>query len=234
MNKLGYESFDAVMERGAVALSPEEFEAAANATDAVILDVRDKTDFVKGFIPNAIFIGLDGSFAPWVGALIPDLRQAILIVAPAGKEEETVKRLSRVGYDNSIGYLKGGFAAWQADGREVDQIETIDVGQLAETYQKDKAIPILDVRKPSEWEGEHIEGSQNFALDYINSNMHKVEKDKHYYLHCRSGYRSTIATSILKARGFENLVNVIGTFEGIAASSIPTSNFVCPSTKASA
>lgn len=234
LNKLGYESFDTVMERGAVALSPKQFEDAANATDAVILDVRDKAEFVAGFVPNSIFIGLDGTFAPWVGALIPDLQQAILIVAPEGQEEETVKRLSRVGYDHAIGYLKGGFKAWADDGREVDRLESISVSELEKRYQADPRIHILDVRKPSEWEGAHIESGRNFPLDFISSNMHKVDQGTTYYLHCRSGYRSTIAASILRARGFEQLVNVIGTFEEIEASAIPTSDFVCPSTKVSA
>jgi glyoxylase-like metal-dependent hydrolase (beta-lactamase superfamily II)/rhodanese-related sulfurtransferase len=230
LNKKGYGSFDDVMKRGAVALSPREFEAAANETDALILDVRPKEDFVKGFIPNSIFIGLDGTFAPWVGALIPDLQQEILIVAPEGEEAETVKRLARVGYDNSIGYLKGGFDAWKKEGREVDTIETIDLSTLVELYEKDESIPILDVRKPGEWSSEHIKTAQHFALDFINSNMAEISKDTKYYMHCRSGYRSTIAASILKARGFEKLVNVFGTFEDIVASTIPTSATICPKT----
>jgi glyoxylase-like metal-dependent hydrolase (beta-lactamase superfamily II)/rhodanese-related sulfurtransferase len=232
MNKMGYESFDQVMKRGAHALSPKEFEDAANATDAVILDVRDKEEFVKGFIPNSIFIGLDGSFAPWVGALIPDLQQAILIVAPDGREEETVKRLSRVGYDNSIGYLKGGFAAWEKDGREVDHLKSVDPKAFAKVFAEDPSIKVLDVRKPSEWEGEHIENSDNFPLDYISSNMHAISKDEAYYLHCRSGYRSTVAASILKARGFEKLIDVVGTLEDISAAGVPLTDYVCPTKKA--
>ena len=231
LNKTGYESFDQVMQKGAVALSPREFETVANETDALILDVRDKATFVKGFIPNSVFIGLDGSFAPWVGALIVDLMQPILIVAPAGREEETVKRLARVGYDNSIGYLKGGFEAWAGEGREIDSIETIDVPTFVQKYTEDVSIQILDVRKPGEWSGEHIESAQHFALDYINANMGEIKPDQPYYLHCRSGYRSTVAASILKARGFEHLTNVQGSFEDIASSTIPTTTFVCPSTK---
>ncbi|MEZ4933670.1 MAG: MBL fold metallo-hydrolase [Saprospiraceae bacterium] len=230
LNKKGYGSFDDVMKRGAVALTPREFEAAANETDALILDVRPKEDFVKGFIPNSIFIGLDGTFAPWVGALIPDLQQEILIVAPEGEEADTVMRLARVGYDNSIGYLKGGFDAWKKEGREVDTIETIDLSTLVELYEKDESIPILDVRKPGEWSSEHIKTAQHFALDFINNNMAEISKDTKYYMHCRSGYRSTIAASILKARGFEKLVNVFGTFEDIVASSIPMSATICPKT----
>jgi glyoxylase-like metal-dependent hydrolase (beta-lactamase superfamily II)/rhodanese-related sulfurtransferase len=230
MNKTGYESIDIVMNRGARALSPRAFEAVANETGALLLDVRNKTTFVKGFIPNSIFIGLDGSFAPWVGALITDLRQEILIIAPEGKEEETIKRLARVGYDNAIGYLDGGFDAWKDAGYEVDQIQTINIHDLEKAYTNDSSINILDVRKPGEWSGEHIETAQHFALDYINDNMSAIHKEKLYYLHCRSGYRSTVASSILKSRGYKSLINVQGAFDDITQSSIPTSNYVCPST----
>lgn len=229
LNKTGYESFDRVMRRGAVALTPEAFELIANVEGALILDTRDKTEFVKGFIPNSIFIGLDGSFAPWVGALIPDLQQPILIVAPEGREMEVIKRLARVGYDNSIGYLEGGFAAWEAEGREVDVLETIDVSTFENQYKSGKAIKILDVRKPGEFNAEHIESAQNFALDFINQQMHEIKREDAYYLHCRSGYRSTIAGSILKARGFENLVNVHAAFDDITKSSIPTTAVACSS-----
>lgn len=228
MNKSGYESIDVVMKRGAKALSPKEFEYLANETGALILDVRSKEDFVKGFIPNSIFIGLDGSFAPWVGALVPDLMQAILIVAPQGKNTETVKRLARVGYDNAIGYLEGGFESWVKENRETDSIETIDAATFEKNYS-DK-INVLDVRKPGEFSSEHIENAQNFPLDFINDHMSEVSKSKSYHLHCRSGYRSTIAASILKARGFEKLINVQAKYETISAGSIPTTAYVCPST----
>lgn len=231
LNKSGYESIDVVMKRGNQALSPVAFEAAANETNAIILDVRDKKEFVKGFIPNAIFIGLDGSFAPWVGALVPDLMQPILIVAPIGRETETIKRLARVGYDNAIGYLEGGFESWKKANKEVDTIITIDVKALEKQLSNSTLEShILDVRKPNEWEAEHIEDSENFALDFINQNMAMVNNNTPYTVHCRSGYRSTVACSILKARGFEKLVNIHGTFEDIADSSIKTTAFVCPST----
>jgi len=228
LNKSGYESIDIVMKRGVKALSPRAFEAAANETGALILDVRSKEDFVKGYIPNSIFIGLDGSFAPWVGALIADLQQPILIVAPRGKNKETVKRLARVGYDNSIGYLKGGFETWKKDKREIDKIETISVKKFVKDFTK--RANVLDVRKPGEFSGKHVETAQNFPLDFIDKSMSEVSKNKKYYLHCRSGYRSTVAASILKARGFEKLINVQGKFDDIAASKIPTSDFVCPTT----
>ena len=230
LNKTGYDSFDNVMKRGAVALSPLEFEVVANETDALLLDVRSKEEFVIGFIPNSIFIGLDSSFAPWVGALVPDLQQEILIIAEEGREEETVMRLARVGYDSAVGYLKGGFNAWKNEGKEVETIETIDVSSFEEAYQKNKDIAILDVRKPGEWSSEHIQSAQHFALDFINNNMAEISKDKEYYMHCRSGYRSTVAASILKARGFEKLINVHGSFEEMAASDIPTSAATCPKT----
>ena len=227
LNKMGYESIDVVMKRGAKALSPKEFEIAANETDALILDVRDKKEFVKDFIPNSIFIGLDGSFAPWVGALIPDLMQPILIVAPEGRAEETVKRLARVGYDNTVGYLEGGFESWKKANKEVDQIETIGLDKFVATYEANNDVKILDVRKPDEWSSEHIKSGQNFALDFINSKMAEINKDTLYYMHCRSGYRSTVAASILKARGFEKLVNVQAAFADISTSTIPTSDYAC-------
>ncbi len=229
LNKMGSQSIDEVMKRGARALSPREFELVANETDALVLDVRNKEEFVKGYIPNSIFIGLDGSFAPWVGALVPDLMQPILIVAPVGSEKETVKRLARVGYDNSIGYLKGGFESWKKEGRDIDKIETIDVAELEKQYKANPSMKIVDVRKPGEWEAEHIASSQNVALDFINDNMSQIKKDETYFMHCRSGYRSTIAISILKARGYENLVNIHGTFEDMVETSIPMKEYVCPS-----
>ena len=231
LNKTGYESIDTVMKRGAIALTPAEFEVVANTEGALMLDTRPKEEFVKGFIPNAIFIGLDGSFAPWVGALIPNLQQPILVIASEGREQETVKRLARVGYDNSIGYLNGGFDAWKADGREVDVLETIDLENFEKQYLANPDIKILDVRKPDEFNAEHIESAQHFALDFINEHMHEVRQNDKYYLHCRSGYRSTVAGSILKARGFDNLVNLHGKFNDIMDSQIPTSDYVCSSTQ---
>jgi len=230
LNKKGYGSIDAVMKKGTKALSPRAFETVANEMDALILDVRSKTEFVKGFIPNSIFIGLDGSFAPWVGALIADMKQPILIVAPPRRNKETVKRLARVGYDNSIGYLKGGFESWKAAGKEIDTIETVGADTFVKTYQKNPSINILDVRKPNEWEAAHVENSQNFPLDFINKHMAEVNKTTTYYMHCRSGYRSTVAASILKARGFQNLINVQALFTDLEKSEIPTSAFVCPTT----
>jgi glyoxylase-like metal-dependent hydrolase (beta-lactamase superfamily II)/rhodanese-related sulfurtransferase len=204
MNKAGYDSFATVMERGAVALPPQRFEEIANREAALVLDVRSKEDFVKGFIPNSIFIGIDGSFAPWAGELIPDLQQPILLVTQAGRESETVERLSRVGYDNTLGYLEGGIDAWKAYGGEVDTIDTITAGE----FQPEQAADILDVRKQSEYESGHLRHSRNIPLSTLPSTTNTLDPAKEYYLHCGSGYRSTIASSLLKARGFDHIVNV--------------------------
>jgi hydroxyacylglutathione hydrolase len=227
LNITGYESLDKVMERGTRALTPTEFEVAANETEALIIDTRSKDEFRKGFIPNSIFIGLDGSFASWVGTLVPDLKQEILFVADEGKEEEVVTRLARVGYDNAIGYLKGGFAAWQAEGREIDQIESITVEALADAPD----ATLLDVRRASEWNSEHVLNSLNAPLDYINDSMAKVDANKPYFAYCRSGYRSMVFISILQARGYRHLTDVMGGFNAMKDSgNFDLSEYVCPTT----
>jgi glyoxylase-like metal-dependent hydrolase (beta-lactamase superfamily II)/rhodanese-related sulfurtransferase len=231
MNIQGYDSLDAVLAKGLKALSPAAFEAAANETGAVVLDTRNANDFAKGFVPHSINIGLDGSFAVWVGTLVTDIKHPILIVADEGREEEVVTRLARVGYDNTIGYLKGGFSAWQAEGKEVDTIKTIEVDELAAAIQTDPNAVILDVRKKSEYESEHIEGVENAPLDYINESMLKVHKDKTTYVHCAGGYRSMVFISVLKALGFSNLVNVNGGFAAIKQSGLfKLTDYVCPTT----
>ena len=230
LNKSGYEDIDTVMERGAQALKVPEFLVLAEERDILVLDVRDKEPFVKGHIPGSIYISLDGSFAPWVGALIPDLQQKIILVTPPGREEEAVKRLARVGYDNALGYLEGGFDSWKQAGQEIDTIPTISVDKFLEQYKRDPSIAVLDVRKPGEWEATHATSAQHFALDYINSNMAEIDPDKQYYVHCQSGNRSTIACSILQARGYRNLVNVHGPFDDIKDSGIPVEGS-CPSLK---
>jgi hydroxyacylglutathione hydrolase len=227
INKTGYESIDLVMERGVQALAPEAFELAANAHGALMLDVRGQDEFARGFIPNSIFIGLDGTFAPWVGALIADLQQPILLIAPEGREAEAVMRLARVGYDNTIGYLEGGFAAWKAAGMEVDAFESIDAAEFARRFSRQPDMPVLDVRKPGERNAEFVKGTQHFALDFLSENMAEINRETLYYLHCRSGYRSTITASILKSRGFEQLVNVDAMFEDIAAAGLPIVTEAC-------
>jgi len=231
MNIQGYDSIDKVMERGARALSPLEFEVAANETGALILDTRDPQTFAKGFVPNSINIGIDGSFAVWVGAMIPDLKQEILIVAEPGREEEVVTRLARVGYDFSLGYLKGGFASWKNSSQEIDQIKSISVEELAEIKSNSEGINILDVRKNSEFLSEHVLNAENAPLDYINESMLKVDKDKTYYVHCAGGYRSMVFNSILRARGYDNLIDVDGGFKAIKESEqFEVSEYVCPTT----
>ena len=231
MNIEGYDNIDQVIHRGTQALSPEAFEAAANETGALILDTRAPQTFAKGFIPNAINIGIDGSFAVWVGTLIPDLKQEILIVADEGREAEVVTRLARVGYDFAIGYLNGGMQSWINAGKEVDAIKSISADELAEIQKNHPETAILDVRKNSEHLSEHILGAVNAPLDYVNDSMLKAEKDKTWYVHCAGGYRSMIFASILKARGYDNLIDVSGGFKAIKDSEkFLVSDYVCPST----
>ncbi len=214
LNIKGYDSIDQVLERGKHALDPDAFEALASETGALILDTRDPNRFVEGFIPNSINIGIDGNFAPWVGALVPDINQQILLVADEGRQEEVITRLARVGYDFTIGYLQGGFSAWKKAGRQTDQISTISAQELARKQARD-TLQILDVRKKSEFDSEHVAGAVNAPLDYINESMLGVDKDKTYYVQCAGGYRSVIFISILKARGFDRLVNINGGFNAL-------------------
>ena len=219
MNKEGYDSIDDVMERGSKPMDPNEFEAAANATDALLLDTRDPNTFAQGFIPNSISIGLDGNFAPWVGALITDLKQPILLILEDdSRAEEAITRLSRVGYDNTIGYLKGGFQAWKDAGKQVDSVDNIEPEKLAKQYGE---ADIIDIRKDSEYATGHVKGARNIPLDYINQNMASFKKDEKQYVHCAGGYRSMIASSILKARGYDNVVNILGGFGAIAETDVP-------------
>tara|TARA_A100000171_G_scaffold52317_1_gene70079 strand:+ start:3869 stop:5278 length:1410 start_codon:yes stop_codon:yes gene_type:complete len=229
LNKTGVSGLDEILEKGSVPLDVDTFEAIANHQEALILDTRNQVDFKDGFIPNSIFIGIDGSFAPWVGALITDLKQPIIFLADEGREEEVVTRLSRVGYDNTLGYLKGGIEAWRKAGKEIDTIESIPATQLAEEF-KSGNLNVLDVRKPTEYSAEHIEGAENVALDYINENMDKISKDKTYHIHCAGGYRSMIFSSILKSRGFDKVIDVAGGFKAISETDLPITNFVCPTT----
>lgn len=214
MNKMGYESIDEVRDRGLQELDSGAFKLVWEAEEALVLDTRHQTEFVKGFIPGSIFIGIDDNFAPWVGALITDLKTPILFLADEGREEEIVTRLARVGYDNAIGYLKGGFEAWKAAGEEVDVMEEVTPEAFAKMFDG-KNLKVLDVRRESEYDAEHLLGAENFPLDFINKNMSAVDRDKKYYVHCAGGYRSVIAASILKSRGFENLVNISGGFKGL-------------------
>lgn len=230
MNKQGYESIDAVLERGQHALSADAFEAAANETGALVLDTRDPEMFAKGFVPNSINIGINGNFAPWAGALIPDIKQEILLITEPGREEEVIIRLARVGYDHTIGYLQGGIDAWAAAGKELDNIPSVTAGQLSQLHELG-SLNILDVRRKSEYDSEHIVDAENVPLDYINDGMAEIDKVKTYYVHCAGGYRSMIFASILKARGFDNLINVQGGFAAIKETGkFPVTDYVCPTT----
>jgi glyoxylase-like metal-dependent hydrolase (beta-lactamase superfamily II)/rhodanese-related sulfurtransferase len=229
MNIKGYESVDNVIERGSRAFSPAAFEAYANETRALILDTRPAEVFAKGFIPNSINIGLDGNFAQMVGELILDIKQEILLVTEPGKEEESVIRLSRVGYDNSMGYLEGGISAWIADGRETDAVQRITASDLETVFKAAEPI-IIDVRRKSEYDSEHVLNAINVPLRELNDHLAEIPKEKPFYLHCAGGYRSMIAASILKARGWDNFVDVRGGFKEIKETTIAKSEYVCPTT----
>ncbi|MBK8983734.1 MAG: MBL fold metallo-hydrolase [Ignavibacteria bacterium] len=226
MNKSGYENIDDVMKRGLKAMNAEEFETAANETDAVMLDTRNDKFFNIGFIPNSINISLDGQFAPWVGALIPDVKQQLLIIAEPGREEESVMRLARVGYDNVIGYLDGGFDAWKNAGKEIDTIFRITPEEFEKDFDKNKTI-VIDVRKPGEYDSEHVDGAVNIPLDFINDNLAEFPKDKDFIIHCGGGYRSMTAASILKSRGWENFKEVEGGYDEIKLTRVPKTDVVC-------
>jgi glyoxylase-like metal-dependent hydrolase (beta-lactamase superfamily II)/rhodanese-related sulfurtransferase len=229
MNKEGYEDIQTVLESGTKPLSAEAFEVAANETAAIVLDVRHQDDFAKGHIPQSIFIGIDGGFAPWVGAMVGNVAQPILLVTPEGREEETVTRLARVGFDNTLGFLKGGIEAWKNADKQVDVVEGIDADELKNIIEKNK-IEIFDVRKPGEYLSEHITEAHNTPLDFINDHMSEFPSNKPFYIHCAGGYRSMIAASILKSRGIHNLIDVKGGFGKIKESGIEISDYVCPST----
>ncbi len=213
LNKMGYGAIDHVMETGLKALNVADIELLQQQEDVLLLDVRDKWDFVKGYVPGSVFIGLDGSFAPWVGALIEDLNQKIVVIAPTGREEEAVRRLARVGYDNTIGYLKGGFEIWSNAGKKIKQIETLNIDTFAEFYINHPKIPVIDIRKPGEFESSHLTSAVNKPLDFIHDWLSSFDPSEKTYLHCRSGYRSTVASSLLSKHGKSNVVNVIGSFD---------------------
>lgn len=223
MNKQGAKPLEEIMETGMKAWTPEEFENVAESTGALLLDVRDAAVFAKGYIPNSINIGVEGQFAPWVGALITDLTQPILLITDAGKEEETITRLARVGYDNTIGYLKGGIAAWQAAGNEVDEVHSISPQQFEQEYAN---AHVLDIRRVNEYETEHLVNAENKPLDYINDWMPELDKNKQYYIHCAGGYRSMITASILKARGYNNITEIAGGYNAIKATGVPRTSAV--------
>ena len=228
MNKQGYESFETVLNNGMRSLSPDEFEAAAENTNALILDTRSNQVFYKGFIPQSVNIGLDGDFAPWVGALIMNVKQPLLLVTEVGMEKETVTRLSRVGFDNILGHLKGGFNAWLQSGKEADVVNRITPQQFAANVQigTDK---VVDIRKETEYAAEHVAEAFNRPLSSINDWVKNINPDEHFFIHCAGGYRSMIASSILQARGYRNFTEVAGGFKAIAETNVPKTDFVCQS-----
>jgi hydroxyacylglutathione hydrolase len=226
INKQGYESFDSILERGNIPLDIETFEAMADHEGALVLDTRNKEDFTAEHIPNSIFIGLDGSFAPWVGALIPDLKQAIVFVCDEGREEEVVTRLSRVGYDNTLGFLKGGMKAWKDAGKDLSSVSQMKADDVL--GKRDAGSKVLDVRKPGEYGAEHVEDAITLPLDFINQDLSKINRDDEYMVHCASGYRSVVFISILQARGFNNLVDIEGGFKALQETAIPVTDYVCP------
>jgi len=229
MNKEGYEDFDDVLERGTTALSPGAFETAANETGAIVLDVRHQDDFVKGHIPRSIFIGLNGEFAPWVGALIADVAQPLLLVIPEGKEEEAITRLSRVGFDGTMGFLKGGFESWKKALKEYDTITSIPAAQVSEAINAKNAA-VFDVRKESEYASEHLQDAENTPLNNLNDYLAEFPEKETFFIHCAGGYRSVIAASILKSRGIHNFIDIAGGFGALKETNVKATDYVCPTT----
>jgi len=229
MNKGVFDSIDDIFEKGLVALSPQEFEDKANQFNALIIDTREPQTFAKGFIPNSINIGLNGQFAPWVGALVTDLKQELLLVTEEGKAEEAITRLARVGYDHTIGFLDGGITAWLAAGKEIDQIKSISATEFETIMNSQATVNALDVRKPGEYESEHLEATLARPLDYINDWTNEINPEETYYIHCAGGYRSMIAASILKARGINNVIDIAGGYGAIKDTNLKRTDFACPS-----
>jgi len=229
LNIKGYASLDSVLKRSNIGLAATEFEALANQKDVIVLDVRHENDFIKSHIPNSLFIGIQGNFAPWVGALIGDVAQKLLVVVPEGREEETITRLSRVGFDHVLGYLKGGIAAWTSAGFETDEITSLSPETFA--LQLTSSSIVIDARKPGEFEAEHVKNALNLPLDTIYENFQSVPRDETFFLHCAGGYRSVIMASILKSRGINNLINIEKGFNGIKETAVPCTQFECPSSK---
>lgn len=229
LNKKGYKDVDKVLSEGKNPLKPTEFEYTAENTEAIILDVRHQDEFAKGHIPNSIFIGINGGFAPWVGTLIKDVNQAILLVCHDDHLEETIMRLSRVGFDNVIGYLEGGYSKWEAEHKEIATVDTISSEEFASIIAKEN-LHVMDVRKENEYISEYVLSAKNTPLDYLNQFMGEYSKENTNYIHCAGGYRSMIACSILKSRGVHNIVDVQGGFTAIKNTTVPISGFVCPST----
>ena len=224
MNKNGYKSIDEVLNQGTKNLTLEQFDHAVDG-GALILDVRTQFEYVKGALKDALFIGLNGAFAMWVGALIEDINQPIVLICPDGKEEEAVLRLARVGYNNCLGYLSGGIETAVNTGKKLESITSISADELEQVYASSN---VIDVRKPGEWEAEHLEGAAHYALDFMNTDLNVLDKNKTYHIHCAGGYRSVIAISLLKQNGYTKLIDVAGGYGAIKKTNLARTAFVCP------
>ena len=228
MNRGDIPSLESVKEKGLRALTPDQVELIVESEGALVLDTRAPQTFKDGFVPRSINIGLKGDFGPWVGAMIPDVKQPLVIVAEEGSEDEAVTRLARVGYDNVLGYLNGGIDAWKGAGRDVDALQSISAEELVKNMKADK-WKVFDVRKPSEWKAEHLEHAKHASLQMLNDHLAEFGKEGTNYVHCAGGYRSMIAASVLKARGIHNVVDVAGGFAAIKKTGLPTTGSICPS-----
>jgi len=228
MNKTNITTFETVLNKGLQPLQAVELETILEHSSALVLDTRSSADFCKGFIPQSVNIGISGDFAPWVGAMIANVEQPIVLVTDEGKEAEAVTRLSRVGFDNILGFLKGGIEAWQKAGFELDQVHRITAQQFAEEFVPDQSM-VIDVRKESEYKAEHVNDAFNKPLASVNEWIKGINPNRHFYLHCAGGYRSMIAASILKARGYHNFSEIAGGFNEISKTNIPKTDFVCAS-----
>lgn len=230
LNRMGYESIDEVMTRGLVELEVEEFAKMADEKGTLVIDTRSEKDFVKGFVPGAYYMGIDGSFATWVGTLIEDLQTPFLVVADKGREEEIVTRLARVGYDHVVGFLKGGFEAWKAAGKAFNTLPEVSAEELAQKLHVGEQLNVLDVRKESEYSSQHIDGFTNFPLDFIKQNLNQLDPSSTYYVHCAGGYRSLVAASIMLANGFATPVNIQEGYRALVQTDLPTTDYVQPTT----
>ncbi len=230
MNKMGYQGIDKVLDRGVTAMDVDHFLKVVNSQQALVLDTRKPADFAKAHIPNSMFIGLDGSFASWVGTLITDLRQPIVLITDPGREEEAVTRLARVGYDNTLGFLENGLEVWQKAGKEVGTVEQLTAEEMAEKFLHNQKLKLLDVRKASEYDSQHIEGVESFPLDFINRSMNQLNSKDNYFLHCQGGYRSMVAASILKSHGFQHVTDVMGGFAELSKTDLPLTEYREPVT----
>lgn len=228
MNKKGYDSFESVKQKALTPLSPAAFETLVESTGALILDTRTPAEFHQGFIPQSVNIGIRGDFAPWVGALIGDVKQEIVLITETGMEEEVITRLSRVGFDKVLGYLEGGFAAWQEAGKDIDQVKRITADEFATQFKAGESM-VIDVRKESEYEAEHVEDAYSKPLAYINDWTKDIDPNQHFFMHCAGGYRSMIAASILQARGYRNFTEIDGGFGAISKTAVPRTDFICQS-----